>query len=154
MRLVHHDPVGTAGARPKILESRQEPREKGGTLVEPQAQEVHHHVAIRLLQPRTEDIRDARTLRKLRQAVLKRAAAESQIAELVTVARDEGQAWSAIGAMLGTSGEAARQRYGGYREGQSEGGARGLPTKGSRARASGNTKSGTRKAKRARSRRR
>ena len=50
MRLVHHDPVGTAGARPKILESRQEPREEGGTLVEPQAQEVHHHVAVRLLQ--------------------------------------------------------------------------------------------------------
>ena len=72
------------------------------------------------LQPRTDDIRDARTLRKLRQAVLKRAAAESEIAELVTVARAEGQAWSAIGAMVGTSGEAARQRYGAYREGQSK----------------------------------
>ncbi len=72
------------------------------------------------LQPRTEDIRDARTLRNLRQAVLKRAAAESEIAELVTVARSEGQAWSAIGAMLGTSGEAARQRYGGYREARVE----------------------------------
>ena len=106
------------------------------------------------LQPRTEDIRDARTLRKLRQAVLKRAAAESEIAELVTVARAEGQAWSVIGAMLGTSGEAARQRYGGYREGQPEGSGSGQPTKGSRARASGNTKSGIRKAKRARSRRR
>jgi hypothetical protein len=106
------------------------------------------------LQPRTEHIRDARTLRKLRQAVLKRATAESQIAELVTVARVEGQAWSAIGAMLGTSGEAARQRYGGYREGQLEGSGRGQPTTGSRARTSGNTKSGTRSAKRARSRRR
>jgi hypothetical protein len=105
------------------------------------------------LQPRTEHIRDARTLRKLRQAVLKRAAAESQIAELVTVARAEGQVWSAIAAMLGTSGEAARQRYGGYSEGQSEGSGGGQPTKGSQARAWGNTKSGTRSAKRARSRR-
>jgi hypothetical protein len=106
------------------------------------------------LQPRTEDIRDARTLRKLRQAVLKRAAAESQIAELVTVARAEGQAWSAIGAMLGTSGEAARQRYAGYHEGPSEGSGRAQTTKGSRARESGKTKSGTRKAKRAQPRRR
>ena len=103
---------------------------------------------------RTDDIRDARTLRKLRQAVLKRAAAESEIAELVTVARAEGQAWSAIGAMVGTSGEAARQRYGAYHEGQSKGSGRGRPTKVSRARASGNTKSGTQKAKRAQSGRR
>ena len=106
------------------------------------------------LQPRSGDIRDARTLRKLRQAVLKRAAAESQIAELVTVARAEGQSWSAIGAMLGTSGEAARQRYGGYPERRSEGSGRGQPTKASRARASRNKKSGTTKAERARSRRR
>jgi hypothetical protein len=72
----------------------------------------------------------------------------------VAVARAEGQAWAAIGAMLGTSGEAARQRYGGYREGQSRGSGRGQPTKGSRARASQKTNSGTRKSKRAQSRRR
>ena len=102
--------------------------------------------------PRTFEMRERFGI--LRQAVLKRAAAESEIAELVTVARSEGQAWSAIGAMLGTSGEAARQRYGGYREARVE---RKLPRpalKGKRARAPGKAKSGTWKSKRTQSRRR
>lgn len=33
------------------------------------------------------------------------------IAEAVTNARQAGVSWSAIGGMLGTSGEAARKRY-------------------------------------------
>ncbi|MGH9165918.1 MAG: hypothetical protein ACRDZW_10460 [Acidimicrobiales bacterium] len=65
------------------------------------------------LEPNPEDVRDAETLAQLRSAVLDRAAAEAQIAELVATARHHGHAWSAIGAMLGTSGEAARQRYAG-----------------------------------------
>jgi hypothetical protein len=40
------------------------------------------------------------------------AQAERDISEAVAVARAEGHSWAAIGAMLGTSGEAARQRYG------------------------------------------
>ncbi len=63
------------------------------------------------LEPDSAGIRDASVLAELRQAVLDRAAAEARIAELVGRARHEGHSWSAIGAMLGTSGEAARQRY-------------------------------------------
>jgi hypothetical protein len=55
---------------------------------------------------------DARSLRDIRHAFLRRAAAEREISEAVAVARAEGHSWAAIGAMLGTSGEAARQRYG------------------------------------------
>jgi nucleoid-associated protein Lsr2 len=55
---------------------------------------------------------DARALRDIAAAVERRAVAERDIADAVTVARAEGHTWAAIGAMLGTSGEAARQRYG------------------------------------------
>ena len=55
---------------------------------------------------------DARALRDIRHAFLRRAEAERAISDAVAVARAEGQSWAAIGVMLGTSGEAARQRYG------------------------------------------
>lgn len=55
---------------------------------------------------------DARSLRDIRHAFLRRAELEREISETVAVARAEGHSWAAIGAMLGTSGEAARQRYG------------------------------------------
>ena len=54
---------------------------------------------------------DARALRGLRTAFRNRADAEKQLAEAVAVARAEGHSWASIGAMVGTSGEAARQRY-------------------------------------------
>jgi hypothetical protein len=54
----------------------------------------------------------ARSLRDIRHAFVRRAEAEREISEAVAVARAEGHSWAAIGAMLGTSGEAARQRYG------------------------------------------
>ncbi len=57
------------------------------------------------------DVRDAAPLRALRDAVTERAATERRIAEAVTAARQAGVSWSAIGGMLGTSGEAARKRY-------------------------------------------
>lgn len=57
------------------------------------------------------DVRDATTLRALRDAVTERAATERRIAQAVTAARQAGVSWSAIGGMLGTSGEAARKRY-------------------------------------------
>lgn len=47
----------------------------------------------------------------LRAAVLDGAAAERQIAEAVRAARADGLSWTAIGLILGTSGEAARKRY-------------------------------------------
>jgi hypothetical protein len=55
---------------------------------------------------------DAATLRELSRAVRDRADAEVRLAEAVGVARAYGHSWSTIGGVLGTSGEAARQRYG------------------------------------------
>jgi hypothetical protein len=48
----------------------------------------------------------------LHRAALRRAEAEAAVAEAVDTARGHGQSWEAIGRRLGTSGEAARQRYG------------------------------------------
>ncbi len=47
----------------------------------------------------------------LRSAVMERSAAERHIIEAVRQARASRLSWSAIGALVGTSGEAARQRY-------------------------------------------
>jgi hypothetical protein len=61
-------------------------------------------------EPKAADVRDTRALRDLAVAFARVAASERDLA--VRVARAEGHTWAAIGAMLGTSGEAARQRYG------------------------------------------
>ncbi len=57
------------------------------------------------------DVTDAASLRAVRLAFQTRAEAEQRLADAVSVARAEGHSWAAIGAMVGTSGEAARQRY-------------------------------------------
>jgi hypothetical protein len=59
------------------------------------------------------DVRDARALRDIAEAFARRAGSERDLAAAVSAARGEGHTWAAIGAMLGTSGEAARQKYGG-----------------------------------------
>ena len=59
------------------------------------------------------DVRDAAPLHAIREAVIERAATERRVAEAVASAREAGVSWSAIGSMLGTSGEAARKRYAG-----------------------------------------
>lgn len=58
----------------------------------------------------------ARSLAGVHRATLSRAHAEAKLAEAVGRARADGHSWAAIGAMLGTSGEAARQRYGARRD--------------------------------------
>jgi hypothetical protein len=58
------------------------------------------------------DVHDAAALHAVREAFQARAEAERELADAVGLARAEGHSWSAIGAMVGTSGEAARQRYG------------------------------------------
>jgi hypothetical protein len=63
-------------------------------------------------EPNSENISDAAALRRVRRAFLRRAATEQAVVDAVHAARDDGHSWAAIGAMLGTSGEAARQRYG------------------------------------------
>ncbi|MHB1432009.1 MAG: hypothetical protein ACYCVZ_07830 [Streptosporangiaceae bacterium] len=55
---------------------------------------------------------DAGALRDIAAAIGHRARAERDIARAVGQARADGHSWTVIGAMLGTSGEAARQRYG------------------------------------------
>lgn len=62
--------------------------------------------------PDPSEIRDARALRAVQAAFIARAETEATLAEAVSRARAEGHSWAAVGAMLGTSGEAARQRYG------------------------------------------
>lgn len=63
-------------------------------------------------EPVADNIKDAEVLRKVRGAFQRRAASERELSDAVMAARAEGHSWAAIGAMLGTSGEAARQRYG------------------------------------------
>ncbi len=48
----------------------------------------------------------------LRRAVLARAEAERQLMEAVRAARADGASWAEIGVLLGTSAQAAQQRYG------------------------------------------
>jgi hypothetical protein len=48
----------------------------------------------------------------LQRAALARARSERQILDAVTAARTAGIPWSKIGELLGTSAQAAQQRYG------------------------------------------
>jgi hypothetical protein len=54
---------------------------------------------------------DAAPLRAVREAVQARGDVEREIQVAVLTARSAGFSWASIGGMLGTSGEAARQRY-------------------------------------------
>lgn len=55
---------------------------------------------------------EGRSLREVRRAFEAKARAERDLVDAVSVARAEGHSWASIAAMLGTSREAARQRYG------------------------------------------
>lgn len=48
----------------------------------------------------------------LQRAALARARSEQQVAEAVIAARTAGTSWQKIGGLLGTSAQAAQQRYG------------------------------------------
>ena len=58
------------------------------------------------------DERDPEVFGELRRAVLSRSDAERSIRDAVKHARERGYSWAFIGSLVGTSGEAARQRYG------------------------------------------
>ena len=64
-------------------------------------------------EPDPADELDAESVAALRSAVMERSQAERHLFEAVSHARESGMTWAAIGLLLGTSGEAARQRYGG-----------------------------------------
>lgn len=48
----------------------------------------------------------------LRRAALARARSEREVVDAITAARSAGVSWSKIGEILGTSAQAAQQRYG------------------------------------------
>jgi hypothetical protein len=61
--------------------------------------------------PNPDDELTREAVTALRAAVQARSAAERELLEAIRGARHEGMSWSAIGALVGTTGEAARQRY-------------------------------------------
>ena len=50
-------------------------------------------------------------LAAVHRAAIAKARAEEELVDAICRARDEGRSWAAIAAFLGTSGEAARQKY-------------------------------------------
>lgn len=62
-------------------------------------------------EPKPDDRLDPAAFESLRNAATQRVNAEQAVVQAVAHARDAGYTWAAIGALLGTSGEAARQRY-------------------------------------------
>jgi len=61
--------------------------------------------------PSDSDELDSRAVALLREAIQARSSAERSVIEAIRAARQSGMTWSAIGTFIGTSGEAARQRY-------------------------------------------
>lgn len=62
-------------------------------------------------EPSEADELDLTAVNALRAAVAEQSAAERHVLEAVRTARQAGMSWNAIGTFVGTSGEAARQRY-------------------------------------------
>lgn len=63
------------------------------------------------LDPTTVEARDARHLRAVIDAAEGLAAAEEQLRRAVAEARGAGDSWTVIGAALGTTRQAAQQRF-------------------------------------------
>lgn len=63
-------------------------------------------------EPALGDERDPTAYVALREAVASRSDAERAIRDAVHHAREHGYSWAFIGKIIGTSGEAVRQRYG------------------------------------------
>jgi hypothetical protein len=62
-------------------------------------------------EPNDADELDSTAVKLLRDAIHDRSEAERHVIEAVRAARTSGMSWSAIGNFVGTTGEAARQRY-------------------------------------------
>ena len=62
-------------------------------------------------EPSDADDLDAGAIAALRGAVQGRSDAERHVIDAIRIARESGMSWSAIGLFVGTTGEAARQRY-------------------------------------------
>jgi len=59
-----------------------------------------------------EAVRHGEAVRRIAEAVRARDEAERMLAEAVAAARSAGLSWAGIGACVGITGEAVRQRYG------------------------------------------
>ena len=70
-------------------------------------------------EPRVADERDPDLYRRLESAIRRRAGAEQDIIDAIAVMRAAGWSWASIGGVLGTTGQAAQQRYGVRRQGPS-----------------------------------
>lgn len=68
--------------------------------------------SIREFEPSKKDEKDVRVFKALQNAAMQRSLVEKNLVKQINKARDNGYSWSLIGSFLGTSGEAARQRYG------------------------------------------
>jgi hypothetical protein len=62
-------------------------------------------------EPSAADELDSEAVAALRGAVQERSDAERHMIDAIRIARESGMSWSAIGLFVGTTGEAARQRY-------------------------------------------
>ena len=62
-------------------------------------------------EPSDADEIDSEAVTALRNAVRERSDAERHMIDAIRIARESGMSWSAIGLFVGTTGEAARQRY-------------------------------------------
>ena len=67
--------------------------------------------AFEAYEPSDDDLREP-SLMALRRAAYRRSLIEREVLDCVRRARKSGASWARIGHELGTSGEAARQRYG------------------------------------------
>ncbi len=63
-------------------------------------------------EPDPADHRDPAPVLAMREAIKTRAAAEAALTAAIAAARSAGYSWATVGTIIGTSGEAARQRYG------------------------------------------
>lgn len=61
--------------------------------------------------PRPGDELDVTALHEIRAAVAEKSAAERHLITAIRSARQGGMSWASIGSLVGTTGEAARQRY-------------------------------------------
>lgn len=62
-------------------------------------------------EPDPADELDPGAVTLLREAVRERSEAERHLLDAVRAAREAGMTWTAIGTLVGTTGEAARQKY-------------------------------------------
>jgi hypothetical protein len=62
-------------------------------------------------EPDPKDELDVKIFKSLQQAVIDKSLIEENLLKIIKKARKNGYSWSLIGSFLGTSGEAARQKY-------------------------------------------